>query len=89
MLSGLKDTILILQRIWRPCQAKKPEEYFKVIDDEIESIMRRGTWDIFKRKSVADLNVLPETWSFKYIRKPDWTIRKFKARYGVRGDIQK
>ena len=41
------------------------------------------------RKSIADQNVLPGTWSLKFKRKPDWTIRKFKARYCVRGDIQK
>ena len=33
--------------------------------------------------------MLPGTWSFKCKRKPDWTIRKFKARYFLRGDIQK
>ena len=33
--------------------------------------------------------MLPGTWSFKCNRKSDWTIRKFKARYCVRGDIQK
>ena len=43
----------------------------------------------FSRKSVADHNVLPGTWSFKCKRKPDWKVRKFKARYCVRGDIQK
>ena len=59
------------------------------MDDEIQSLMRRYTWDIVSRKSVADHNVLPGTWSFKCKRKPDWTIRKFKARYCVRGDIQK
>ena len=65
------------------------EEYFKVMDDEIQSLTRRDTWEIVLRKSVADHNVLPGTWSFKFKRKPDWTIRKFKARYCVRGDIQK
>ena len=30
--------------------------------------------------------MLPGTWSFNCKRKPDWTIRKFKARYCVRGD---
>ena len=64
------------------------EEYFMAMDDEIQSIMRRDTWEIVLRKSVADHNVLPGTWSFKCKRKPDWTIRKFKARYCVRGDIQ-
>ena len=51
--------------------------------------MRRDTWEIVLRKSVADQNVIPETWYFKCKRKPDWTIRKFKAQYFVRGDIQK
>ena len=43
----------------------------------------------FLRKSVADNNVLPGTRYFKLKRKPDCIIRKFKARYCVRGDIQK
>ena len=57
--------------------------------DEIQSLTRRDTWEIFLRKSVSDHNVLPGTWSFKCKRKPDWRIRKFKAQYFVRGDIQK
>ena len=51
--------------------------------------MIRDTRKIVSRKSVADHNVLPGTWYFKCKRKPDWTIRKFKARYCVRGDTQK
>ena len=43
----------------------------------------------FSRKSVADHNVLPGTWSIKCKKKPDLTIRKFKAQYCVRGDNQK
>ena len=65
------------------------EEYFKAMDDEIQSLMRRYTWEIVSRKSVDDRNVLSGTWSFKCKRKTDWTIRKFKARYCVIGDIQK
>ena len=41
------------------------EEYFKAMDDEIQSLTRRETWEIVLRKSVADHNVLPGTWSFK------------------------
>ena len=37
------------------------EEYFKSIDDEIQSLMGRYTWDIVSRKSVAYHNVLPGT----------------------------
>ena len=51
--------------------------------------MRRDTWEIVSRKSVAYHNVLPGTWYFKCNRKPDWTIRTFKAQYCVRGDTQK
>ena len=59
------------------------------MDDESQSLMRRDTWEIVSRNSVAGHNLLPGTWSFKCKRKPDWTIRKFKAGYCVRGDIQK
>ena len=68
---------------------KNLEEYFKEMDDEIQSLTRRETWDIVSRNSVSDNNVLPGTWYFKCKRKPDWTIRKFKAQYCVRWDIQK
>ena len=43
---------------------KNLEEYFKAMDDEIQSIMRRYTWEIVLRKSVADNIVLPGSWSF-------------------------
>ena len=65
------------------------EEYFKAINDESLSLIRRNIWEIVSSNSVADQNMLPVTWSLKCKRKPDWTIRKFKARYCVRGDIQK
>ena len=65
------------------------EEYFQAMDDEFQILMRRETCDIVSRNSVADHNVLPGTWSFKCKRKLDWIIRKFKARYCVRGDTQK
>ena len=47
------------------------DEYFKAIHDEIQSLMRRDTWDIVSRKSVADHNMLPGTWSLKCNRKSD------------------
>ena len=47
------------------------EEYFKAMDDEIQSLMRRDTWEIVSRKSVADHNMLPGTWSPKCNRKSD------------------
>ena len=65
------------------------EEYFNTMDDEIQSIMGRDTWDIVSRKSVDDHNVLPGTWYLNCKKIPDWKIREFKARYCVRGDVQK
>ena len=37
------------------------EEYFKAMNDEIQSLMRRDTWEIILRKSIANYNVLPLT----------------------------
>ena len=47
------------------------EEYFKAIDDEIQSLMIRDVWEIVSRKSVADYNMIPGTWSLKCKRKSD------------------
>ena len=55
------------------------DEYFKAMGDEIQSLMRRDTWEIVSEKSVADHNMLPGTWSLKSKRKYDYTISKFKA----------
>ena len=38
---------------------KNSEEYFKAMDDEIQSLNRRDTLEIVSRKSAADHNVLP------------------------------
>ena len=43
----------------------------------------------FSRKSVADNNMIPGTFYFKWKRKPDWTISKSKSKYSVRGNVQK
>ena len=59
------------------------------MDDEIQSLMRKDTWEIFSRKSFSDHNVIAGTYSFKCKSKPDSTIKKFNAQYCVRGDIRK
>ena len=64
------------------------DEYYKAIDDEIHSLMRRETWEIVSSNSVADNNVLRVKFSFKCKRKHYRTIRKLMARYYVRGDVQ-
>ena len=64
-------------------------EYYKAMYGETHSLMRRDTCYIILRKSFSDKNVLPGTFSFKCKRKPYWTISKFKARYFMRGGVQK
>ena len=63
------------------------DEYFNAMDVEIQSLMRKDTWEIVSRKSVADHNMIPGTWSLKCKREYNYTFRKFKAQYSVRGDI--
>ena len=35
------------------------------MDDKIQSLVRRYTWDFVPMKSVADNNVIPGTWYFE------------------------
>ena len=65
------------------------DEYYKAMDDEIQSLMRRDTWKIVSKNSLDDQNVLTVTCYFNCKRKPDWTIRKFKAQYFLIGYFQK
>ena len=47
------------------------DEYFKAMDDEIQSLMRKDTREIVSRKSVSDHNMLPGKWSLKCKRRSD------------------
>ena len=46
------------------------DKYYKAMDDKIQSLMRRDTWNIVSRKPVSGHNVIPVTWSFNCKRKP-------------------
>ena len=41
-----------------------------------------------KRSEASGKNILPLTWALKRTRYPDCRIRKYKARFCVRGDKQ-
>ena len=48
-----------------------------------------GTWILHpKAKLPAGTKILKNTWAFLIKRLPDGTIRKFKSRLAVRGDMQ-
>ena len=54
---------------------------------EIGALELKGTW-IEVPLTDATSKVLPGTWVFKYKRSPTGEIKKHKARYCVRGDLQ-
>ena len=65
------------------------EEFLDAMMKEIQELEEHGTWTVIKRSSLPkDINVLPSTWAFKIKRYPDGRLRKFKARFCVRGDKQ-
>ena len=54
---------------------------------EIEELTSKGTWSEVPEEE-ATSRIIPGTWVFKRKRHPDGTIKKYKARYCVRGDLQ-
>ena len=68
-------------------------EYWEAMDKEIAGLDKRNTWTSIPRSSIGKEYpkgpVLPSTWALKIKRKVDFSFRKFKARFCVRGDVQK
>ena len=61
-------------------------QWLEAASQEIESLEAKETWDELPL-STSLSKVLPGTWIFKLKRKPDGTIKKYKARYCVRCDL--
>ncbi len=53
---------------------------------EMSTLQHMDAWEQVPRQSW--MNVIPSTWAFKIKRFPDGLVRKFKARFCVRGDKQ-
>lgn len=61
--------------------------YWKAMTVEYETLeVDKDSWEIMDREDW--MNVLPSTWAFRCKRFPDGTVRKLKARFCVRGDMQ-
>ena len=61
--------------------------YWKAAELELHTLIDlMDAWEIVPREDW--MNVLPSTWAFKCKRFPDGTMRKLKARFCVRGDMQ-
>ena len=64
------------------------DDFWKACETELETLVNgMETWTLVKR--TKDMQVLPGTWAFKVKRFPDGLVKKFKARFCVRGDRQK
>jgi hypothetical protein len=55
---------------------------------EIRTLEWMGTWTEVPQSDAGQSKILPGTWAFRRKRTPDGEIKKFKARYFVRGDLQ-
>ena len=70
-------------------------EYESAMIKEIRQLLKQRTWTSVTRASVPPASdgtarpILKGTWAFKLKRLPDGTPLKFKARYCVRGDLQR
>jgi hypothetical protein len=69
--------------------SKDAAEYTEAMGIEVAALEKNGTWTPALRSSLPhEANVLPGTWALKLKRYPDGRVRKYKARYCVRGDKQ-
>ena len=63
------------------------ENFLEATDIEINALVGKGTW-YEDRKSSATSKIIPSQWVFRIKRTPDGSIKKFKARLVLRGDLQ-
>ena len=66
------------------------DEWRQAAAKEIQDLEAKSTW---REVSISEVpsteTILPGTWVFRRKRTPDGTIKKYKGRYCVRGDLQK
>ena len=63
-------------------------EFWQAMHVELNTLINEfKCWDLVER--LPEMNVLPRTWAFKIKRFPDFTVKKFKARFCARSDQQK
>ena len=67
--------------------AEYSEQLQEAMDTELEALVKRKAWNLVPRPT--NTHVIPGTWAFRIKRRPDGSFNKFKARFCVRGDLQK
>ena len=65
------------------------DEFLEAMGNEITELEHHGTWEVVKKNTVPDdKKVLPGTWAFRVKRYPSGEMKKIKARFCARGDLQ-
>ena len=68
-------------------RASDAQEFRDAMDIEINTLANMKVWSVVLR-SVANSHIVPATWTFRRKRFPDGCIKKHKARFCIRGDLQ-
>ena len=65
------------------------DAFMEAMKNEMLELEHHGTWKVIRRDSLpSDAKVLPGTWAFRVKRFPSGLLRKIKARFCARGDLQ-
>ena len=76
--------------LYEALSSPESEDWSEAMEEEVDNLEKRKTWTVIAQSSIPkDAEIIPSTWAFKCKRFPDGSFRKFKARFCVRGDIQK
>ena len=62
------------------------ENFREAMEVEMEQLQSTDPRDIVDRSCADGHNILDMTWTFKRKRYPDGRVKKFKARFCIRGD---
>lgn len=65
------------------------EKWIKAAEKEIAELEAHGVWEEVDEKVARGHQIVPCTWVFRRKRAPDGTLKKWKARICLRGDLMK
>ena len=68
-------------------RASDAQDFRDTMDIEINTLENMMVWSVVLWL-VATLHIVPATWTFRCKRFPDGRIKKHKARFCVRGNLQ-
>lgn len=65
-------------------------QWMESMQKEISELEDKNVWDVIpvSEPREAGEQIVPSTWTLRYKRAPDGTIKKMKARFCMRGDLQ-